>query len=203
MSSELLPTNSWTFPLMRFTSLADDTSWLQQSTVPSGLSITEDDEYVYVDAALPGVKTNDIEISFHNGVLRVTGEVQEEEKKKRKSYHKMTSSFSYQVAVPGEVDLNADPEAMCSDGVLTVIFPKVKAAAPKKIVISSKLSAKSKKATEEKVEKPEEKEEVKVSKKEAPTLEENTIPETLTHDEEIPEVTDELDEEVESEVAEK
>jgi HSP20 family protein len=153
MSSDLVPSNAWSFPLMRFSSLVDDDSWLKQSTVPSGLSITEDEEYVYVDAALPGVKTDDIDISYHNGVLRVTGEVKDEEKQSRKSYHKMTAAFSYQVAVPGEVDLNADPEATCVDGVLTVAFPKTKASTPKKIAIKSKpTSGKSKKSTEEKKE---------------------------------------------------
>ncbi|MDQ3098769.1 MAG: Hsp20/alpha crystallin family protein [bacterium] len=147
MSSELVPSSAWSFPLMRFSSLMDDDSWLKQSSVPSGLSITEDEEYVYIDAALPGVKTDDIDISYHNGILRVIGEVKDEDKQSRKSYHKMTSAFSYQIAVPGEVDLNADPEASCADGVLTVAFPKTKASTPKKIMIKTKIGGGKSKAS--------------------------------------------------------
>ncbi len=169
MSSELVPSSVWSFPLMRFSSLKDDTSWLKQNGVPSGLSITEDDEFVYVDAAMPGIKVEDIEISYHQGVLRINGEMKDEEKKDRKSYTRMTSSYSYQVAVPGEVDLNADPEATCADGIVTVAFPKMRAATLKKISVKNKASGgRSKKAAEEKVEtKTEEKEELKAEEKDS------------------------------------
>jgi len=44
----------------------------------------------------------------------------EEETKEKKYYRKATSSFSYRVAVPGEIDQNKEPYASCRNGVMTV-----------------------------------------------------------------------------------
>ncbi len=143
MLSELT-SSGWSYPLMRFGGLNDDVSWMKQSGAVSGLSITEDEGNVYVEAAVPGVKAEDIEISYYQGVLRISGEQNDEERKERKSYTKMTSSYSYQVAIPGEVDLTSDPEATCADGIVTVTFSKVKAAVPRKIAIKTKTSGSTK-----------------------------------------------------------
>lgn len=100
----------------------------------SNLSISEDQNNVYIEAALPGLKQEDIEVTLDKNVLWIRGEKKEEEKDK-KFYKKATSSFSYRVAVPGEVDEKKEIEASYKNGIMKVTFPKAKKTEPKKITI--------------------------------------------------------------------
>lgn len=134
MSTDLTP-YFWRFPTMRLPSLwEDDDDWHGPANVPSGLSISEDDTSVYVSAALPGVDPKDVEVTFDKGYLWVKGEAKEEEKEK-KFYRKATSSFSYRVAVPGDLDSNAEPDASYKNGVMTVSFAKSPKTQPRKIAV--------------------------------------------------------------------
>jgi len=100
----------------------------------SNLSISEDKNSIYVEAALPGLSQEDIEVTFDNNLLWIKGE-KKEEKKDKKFYKKAISSFSYRVAVPGEVDEKKEIEASYKNGVMRVTFPKAKKTEPKKITI--------------------------------------------------------------------
>lgn len=103
---------------------------------PSGLSVSEDGTNVYVEAALPGIKPDDIEITFDKGMLWIKGQRKEEEKDKERSfYRKASSSYSYHLTVPGEVDEKNEPEASYKDGIMTVTFKKAKDKEPKKIKV--------------------------------------------------------------------
>jgi HSP20 family protein len=119
MPDDMMLRPFWNFPSMRLMSLVDDEeSWMSASH-PGGLSISEDDQFVYVEAAVPGVDPDAVEMTFHNGVLKIHGKAHQEEKKDRKNYRSMTSEFSYQVALR-DVDHNEDPEASCKNGILEV-----------------------------------------------------------------------------------
>jgi HSP20 family protein len=132
MAIDLVPTSFWRFPVAR--SVWDDEEDMAMMTSPSGISISEDDTHVFVEVALPGVDPKDVDITFDKGTLWVKGETKEEEKKK-KFYRKATSSFSYRIAVPGEIDTNIEPEAASKHGVMTITFTKSKASLPKKISV--------------------------------------------------------------------
>jgi HSP20 family protein len=135
MPHDIISRPFWDFPNMRLMSLWDDEDTTPAGAGnPGGLSISEDAHNVYVDAAIPGVEADDVEMTYHNNILKIHGKVQEEEKKDRKNYRMMTSEFSYQVAVR-DVDPNQDPEATVKNGVLHVTFAKSKAAQPKKISV--------------------------------------------------------------------
>lgn len=121
----------WSFPRLRFPfSLFEnvDDDWdLQEFSSPSGLSVSEDDQHVYIEAAIPGVRNDEIEMIFDKGVLWIKGEKKEEsEDKKRKYYRKAMHSFSYRIAVPGHLDETKEPHAVCKNGVLKVSFQKAK-----------------------------------------------------------------------------
>lgn len=131
---DLVPTSFWRFPMTR--TLWEDDDDMRMMSMPSGISISEDDTHVYVDVAVPGVDPKDVDITFDKGMLWVKGEVKEEEKQK-KYYRKATSSFSYRVAVPGEIDLTQDPEAKPWHGMMRVSFVKSKASQPKKIAVKA------------------------------------------------------------------
>jgi HSP20 family protein len=116
--------------------------WLEEDWFPSfgakesGLSVSEDASNIYVEAALPGIKPEDIEITFDKGMVWIKGQRKEEEKdKKRSFYRKATSSFSYHLSLPGNVDEKKEPEASYKDGIMTMTFKKAKEKEPKKIKV--------------------------------------------------------------------
>ncbi|MGI5828465.1 MAG: Hsp20/alpha crystallin family protein [Patescibacteria group bacterium] len=135
MAIDIVPSRFWSFPTRWFDLDEDETAL--STTSPSGLSISEDDKNIYVEAAMPGVDPKEAEITFDKGVLWIKGESKQEEKEK-KYYRKAARSFSYRVAVPGEIDSNKEPEAMMENGIMTVTFPKSPQSQPKKISVKSK-----------------------------------------------------------------
>ena len=104
----------------------------------SGVSLYEDKEHVFVELAVPGLVSEEIQISFEKGVLWVKGESKKEEHKEKKDvkYHTMSSkSFSYRIPLPSKVDETLAPKAKLKNGILTVTFEKAKSSKPQQIVI--------------------------------------------------------------------
>jgi HSP20 family protein len=134
MPFDLAPTSFWRFPTIR--GFWEDDDDLAVSSTPSGISISEDTTHVYVDVALPGVDPKDVEVTFDKGVVWVKGETKIEEKEK-KYYRRATSSFSYRVAVPGDIDLSVEPEAKSEHGMMKITFTKAKQSLPKKIAVKA------------------------------------------------------------------
>lgn len=124
------------WPSLRFPSMWDDDDDTMTVSSPSGLSVSEDEKNVYVEASMPGLDAKDIEVTFDKGVVWVKGEAKEEEKNK-KYYRRASRSFSYRVAVPGEVNPDAEPEATYKNGVMTVTFAKSPKKQPKKIAVKA------------------------------------------------------------------
>lgn len=137
MAYDLVPSRLFSFPSLQIPSIwNDDDDWLTSPSSPSGLSVSEDDKKIYIEASLPGIDPKNIEITFQDGYLWVRGETKEEEKDKSKKYYRQASkSFSYRVAVPGDIDNSIDPAATYKHGVMTVAFMKSPKAQPKKIQI--------------------------------------------------------------------
>jgi HSP20 family protein len=134
MAYDLIPGSVWNWPTFRFPAVFDEDEDSLTTVSQSGISISEDDLHVYVTAALPGVKEEAIDMTFNKGILWVKGETKEEESaKNRKYYRKAVSSYSYRIAVPGELDTSKEPEAAFTNGVLTVQFFKSPSIQPKKI----------------------------------------------------------------------
>lgn len=131
--ADILPRSYFRIPTLP-TLWEDDEDWTAVTNWPNGLSISEDDKNIYVQAAVPGVDPKDIEVTVDHGVVWIKGESKEEETNK-KFYRKAARSFSYRVAVPGDINPNADPEARVKNGVMTVIFTKSPKAQPKKISV--------------------------------------------------------------------
>jgi HSP20 family protein len=113
----------------------DDEDWA--SFLPSsGLTVSEDDKNVYVEAAVPGLDPDKVDVTFEKGVLWIRGNQAEEEKdEQKKFYRKASSAFSYRVAVPGDVDESVEPEASCKNGIMKVTFAKRPEVQPKKIAV--------------------------------------------------------------------
>src|SRR5690348_3535081 len=61
-----------------------------------GLNVYEENNNFIVEAAIPGLKEEEIEINIHKGVLRIKGEKKEEKSDKEKKYYRKSyNSFSY------------------------------------------------------------------------------------------------------------
>jgi len=112
----------WEFPLLK-------EEYFDNSL--SGLTVSEDDEHVYVEAQVPGVPIEDIHVEFEDGYLTIHAEVKEEEKKK-KYYKKSQNVFSYSLSVPGKIDAKSDIHALCKNGVLKITFKKLESKPPGK-----------------------------------------------------------------------
>ena len=101
---------------------------------------SEDDKAYHVTAELPGLSEKDVEVTFTDGTLTISGEKKEEKEVKEADYHRRERSFGSfrrSFTLPGEVD-EEKIAASFKDGVMTVDLPKTKTAQKKakKITIS-------------------------------------------------------------------
>lgn len=102
----------------------------------SGLTISEDKNNLYIEASLPGLKSDDIDVSLENGILWIKGEKNEEdEDKEKKFYRKASRSYSYRLALPSQIDEGKEPKAVYQDGVMKITFMKSKQNQSKKIKV--------------------------------------------------------------------
>lgn len=130
----------WSFPLVRIPSIIDDIEdeLMPMGQAPTGgdLSVSEDEKNVYIEAAIPGIDPEDVEVTYDRGMVWIRGEAREEEEdKKRKFYRRADTSFSYRIAVPGEIDQNAEPKAEYNNGMIMITFQKAASSMPKKITV--------------------------------------------------------------------
>ncbi|MBI1317665.1 MAG: Hsp20 family protein [Candidatus Hydrogenedens sp.] len=99
----------------------------------------EKDHYV-LEADLPGLKKEDIELSVVDNVLTIKGNRSGEEWKQNGGYRSIERSFgSFQrsFGIPGGVD-QSKAEASYTDGVLRVTLPKSESAKPRQIAVTTK-----------------------------------------------------------------
>lgn len=140
MEQSLMPRIAFSrFPrLLSWPSVLEDEDWFGTNEISTGLSISEDDTNVYVDAAVPGIDPKDVEVTFDKGVLWVRGEAKEEvEDKERKYYRKSQRSFSYRTVIPDTVDEMSEPQVTDKHGMLQVIFQKLAKTEPKKLKVKT------------------------------------------------------------------
>ena len=90
------------------------------------IDVSESDEEIVVNAEIPGVGLEDIDISVDGNSLIISGEKrQESEEKDRNSYcvERSYGSFRRSLALPSGVDIE-NIKASSKDGVLSVRIPK-------------------------------------------------------------------------------
>lgn len=120
----------------RFPFFFDDEFDMDFPSYCSGLSVYEDEKHVYVEASLPGLNRDHIEISMDHNILTIEGEKKEElDEKKYKFHSKSKSAYSYRISVPGNIDEKKQPEATFNNGVVKIIFNKVEGKKAQKIPI--------------------------------------------------------------------
>lgn len=94
---------------------------------------------VELTAELPGMKKEDIKVTYENGLLTISGERKREEKEENNNYfcgERRFGNFSRSFRLPEEVQTDKI-KANYKDGVLHISLPKVEAKKPQEIQISS------------------------------------------------------------------
>jgi HSP20 family protein len=88
--------------------------------------VNETDDAIRITAELPGVATDDIDISINEGILSIKGEKKEEREEQNGDRHvteRRYGSFSRSLPMPATI-VESKISANCEDGVLTVELPK-------------------------------------------------------------------------------
>ena len=104
----------------------------------NGLTLSEDQKNIYIEAAMPGLKAEDIDVSFDQGILMIKGDKKEETEDKEKTFYRRASStYSYQLSLPSHVDANKEPKASYKDGIMKITFAKEAHSQAKKIPVKN------------------------------------------------------------------
>ncbi len=109
----------------------------QQLTFGMPLDVSESPDAYQIDAAMPGVNPDEIEITVDNNTLTIRGEVKEEHEEEDKTYHvreRRYGTFTRSIVLPQNVKAD-DIEANYDNGVLHLRLPKAEGAKTKHIQV--------------------------------------------------------------------
>jgi len=104
------------------------------------MDIVEQENEIIVSAELPGMKKEDVKITFEKNVLTISGErkpVELSEKAKVLLKETQSESFDRSVRLGYEID-STKISAEMSNGILTITLPKAEEAKPKQIEVKVK-----------------------------------------------------------------
>jgi HSP20 family protein len=103
------------------------------------LDVTTSDDAVTIEAALPGIKPEDVDITVENGTVRISGKTADERKAEEGSYvvqEIRRGSFSRTVTLPNGVEPDK-ATATFEHGILRLEIPKAEQLKPRQIKISA------------------------------------------------------------------
>jgi HSP20 family protein len=95
---------------------------------------------VVIEASIPGINPDDINISVTGDVLTIKGEVKEEKENKEADYHireRRYGSFSRSITLPTQV-VTDKANAEFKNGILKLTLPKAEEVKPKTITVKAK-----------------------------------------------------------------
>jgi HSP20 family protein len=103
------------------------------------LDVTTDADHLTIEAALPGIKPEDVDITVENGTVTISGRTAEERKAEEGSYvlqEIRRGSFSRSVALPSGLEPDK-ANATFENGILRLEIPKAEQVKPRQIKISA------------------------------------------------------------------
>jgi HSP20 family protein len=133
----------WTAPMNRleglFDRFFDDAVFgfnprVEGTALP--VSLWQDEDHVFVEADLPGVTEQDVEVTVHKGVLHIRGERKAEQGRRYLYNGRSWGRFERAITLPDEVS-TGDVQAELSHGVLRLTLPKSPETKPRKITLRS------------------------------------------------------------------
>lgn len=104
------------------------------------VDVRETDDAFIINASVPGLKPEDLNINVVGDTVTISGEIKEETKEEEASYiyrERRFGSFTRTVTLPTTLDPDK-AEAVIENGVLTLTIPKAEAAKPKAIKVKTK-----------------------------------------------------------------
>jgi HSP20 family protein len=99
------------------------------------VDIEETEDAWIVEAELPGVRPEDVNVELRGSELSISGEIKEREREgilRRRT--RKTGEFDYHITLPGEATAE-NIEAKLDNGVLTVRIPKPEQQRPRRIEV--------------------------------------------------------------------
>lgn len=109
------------------------------SRLGQGLNLYETEEAIVAEAAVPGISEDHIDVTIEDGVVRITGSVEEKESDKKRHYMKsVASSYNYSFRLPEGSVKDSEPTCELENGILKITFEKPEKTPPKKIQVRAK-----------------------------------------------------------------
>jgi HSP20 family protein len=100
------------------------------------VDVREDRDFVTITVEVPGMKKEDIDVSFHDGVVSISGERNLEKFEEAEAHRAERFSGRFHRALTLPVKVNADKaNASYRDGILVITLPKSEEAKPKQIEV--------------------------------------------------------------------
>lgn len=140
---------AWTRdPLAEFDDLFGRIGRLLESTVGAGpvaermawapsADVSETEDAYIIEAELPGIKREHVDVEVGERELVITGEIKEREREGMlRRGTRRTGRFEYRAVLPADVKAE-EVKASLADGVLTVTVPKAEETRPRHIEIVS------------------------------------------------------------------
>lgn len=138
------PVQRWD-PFRELEGLQDQLSQLLQRTGPDGgtvpfvplVDIEETEDAWIVEAELPGVKPEDVNVELRGSELAISGEIKEREREgilRRRT--RKTGEFDYHITLPGDADPD-QIQAKLHEGILTVRIAKPEQERPRRIDVKA------------------------------------------------------------------
>lgn len=135
-------TNRLTRMFPEFSALPQDMDqWFNQAWGARGqgfrVDIREVEDHLLIEAELPGLSRENIDITVEDGVLTIAAQYGAEQEQERNGYHlreRRHGRFERSFRMPAVVDLN-QVAADLKDGILTVRVPKREEAKPRRIEV--------------------------------------------------------------------
>ena len=124
----------------RMNRLMQDFSGGSAATWGPALDVSETEDAIEIQAELPGVDPENIEITVSGNELVIRGEKTARVEEDERSWHRVErrhGSFERTLKLPETVDAGKI-EASSNHGVLTVTLPKVEEVQPRRIEVQSK-----------------------------------------------------------------
>ena len=101
------------------------------------IDLREEEKRFVIEADLPGVKKDDIQIEVENNVLTLRGERKFEHESKKENFHRIERAygkFMRSFTLPSRIDAS-QITASQNGGILEIVIPKAKESLPQKIEI--------------------------------------------------------------------
>ncbi|MCP4248700.1 MAG: Hsp20/alpha crystallin family protein [bacterium] len=110
-------------------------------TVARGFEVDlrEDEGHYIIEAELPGVAADDVEVTLEDGVLTIAATRDREEQRDGENFHireRHVGRFARSFRLPNDLD-GEKVNAALNDGVLTVTLDKAEEAKPRKIAVQT------------------------------------------------------------------